>query len=110
MTDGARAFREQPPHGSLAEEAAKLAEVAQQWLRDRSAPGAAEGGDAADDPWAAATDGHDTAPECRTCPICRARRFVRNLDPEVLAHLSDAAASVSAAVQAMSKKREDRPR
>ena len=110
MTDGARASwsaAEPPPHGSLAEEAAKLAEVAQQWLRDRSAPGAAEAGD---DPWAAATDGHDTAPECRTCPICRARRFVRNVDPEVLAHLSDAAASVSAAVQAMSNKRQDRPR
>jgi hypothetical protein len=36
---------------------------------------------------------------------------MRNLDPEVLAHLSDAAASVSAAVQAMSNtKRPDRSR
>jgi hypothetical protein len=103
----------QPPHGSLAEEAAKLADVAQLWLKARSA-GAGGGGsteDRADDPWAAATDdatrpAHDgEAPECRTCPICRARRFANNLDPEVLGHLSDAVASLGAAMAALSRSR-----
>lgn len=91
-----------PPHGSLAEEAAKLAEVAQLWLRDRT-------GHAADDPWAEATapDASGEPPECRTCPVCRAKRFVRDVNPEVLEHLSDAAASLASAVAAMSSK--DRP-
>jgi hypothetical protein len=73
-----------PPHGSLAEEAVKLAEVAQLWLRDRS------GHSDPDDPWAAATAADDGPPECRTCPVCRATRFVRDMNPEVLDHLSEA--------------------
>ena len=107
MTEGARAFRpEPPPHGSLADEAAKLADAAQAWLRARSTS-AGETGRAgrADDPWAAATDHDDTAPECRTCPICRARRFARSVDPEVLGHLSDAVASLGAAMAALSRNR-----
>ena len=123
MTEGARdvgGARPGPsPHGSLAEEAAKLADVAQLWLKARSAgagPGwGARTGDggagSAGDPWGAATDdatrpAHDgTAPECRTCPICRARRFAGNLDPEVLGHLSDAVASMGAAIAAFSRNR-----
>ena len=93
MTEGAREY---PPVGSLADEATKLADVAQDWLRARSLAG---------DPWAAATGHPDGAPECRTCPICRARRFVRSLDPEVLGHLSDAVGSLGAAVAAMSRNR-----
>jgi hypothetical protein len=90
-----------PPNGSLAEEAVKLAEVAQLWLRDRS------GHSDPDDPWAAATAADDGPPECRTCPVCRATRFVRDMNPEVLDHLSEAAASLAAAVAAMGSK--DRP-
>jgi hypothetical protein len=125
MTEGARDFggarRDLPPHGSLAEEAAKLADVAQLWLNARSAgaawgaPGAGAGA-REEDPWGAATDdatatgpAHEgtpgTAPECRTCPICRARRFADNLDPEVLGHLSDAVASMGAAVAAFGRNR-----
>lgn len=94
-----------PPHGSLAEEAVKLAEVAQLWLRDRSGRAT----DDTDDPWAAATaeEVGDGPPECRGCPVCRARRFVREMNPEVLEHLSEAAASLAAAVAAMSSR--DRP-
>jgi hypothetical protein len=106
VTEGARAFRpEPPPHGSLADEAAKLADVAQAWLRARAASGPSGGAGRADDPWAAATDHDDTAPECRTCPICRARRFARSVDPEVLGHLSDAVASLGAAMAALSRNR-----
>jgi hypothetical protein len=94
-----------PPHGSLAEEAVKLAEVAQLWLRDRTGRAT----DDTDDPWAEATapDAADEPAECRTCPVCRAKRFVRDVNPEVLEHLSDAAASLASAVAAMSAK--DRP-
>lgn len=83
------------PHGTLAEEVAKLAEAAQQWLGERSSAGLG-------DVWAAATAGGD-APECRGCPVCRARRLLAGVNPEVLEHLSDAAASLSAAVRAMGK-------
>ena len=110
MTENARSSAV-PPHGSLAEEAVKLAEVAQLWLRDRS--GGASTDPASDDPWAAATaedasgEHADGPPECRGCPVCRARRFVRDMNPEVLDHLSEAAASLAAAVAAMGQK--DRP-
>ena len=97
MTDSARTY-DHLPHGTLAEEAAKLAEVAQQWLGERSAGGLGGLGDV----WADATD--DGAPaECRTCPICRAKRMLAGLNPEVFEHLADAATSLSAAVRAMSK-------
>jgi len=125
MTEGARDFGRpaEEPHGSLAEEAAKLADVAQLWLKAHSSgagfrTGGSSGGgtgDRADDPWGAATDDatpptHDgEAPECRTCPICRARRFANNLDPEVLGHLSDAVASMGAAVAALSRNRKTGP-
>ena len=100
----------QPPVGSLADEAAKLAEVAQGWLRARAvaaaaAAAASQRAGRAGDPWAAATDPVHTAPECRTCPICRARRFARSLDPQVLGHLSDAVGSLGAAAAAMSRTR-----
>ena len=96
MTERARPF-DKVSHGSLAEEAGRLAEAAQQWLGQRAAPGG-------DDVWADAvtsdSDGH--APECRTCPICRARRLMAGVNPEVMGHLSQAAAALAAAVRAMS--------
>ena len=107
MTEGARTYRgpwgDEPPHGSLADEAVKLADAAQGWLRARSATGGAQSGP---DAWAAATDHVGTAPECRTCPICRARRFAGSLDPEVLGHLSDAVGSLGRAVAAFSRNRQ----
>ena len=91
------------PNGSLAEEAVKLADAAHLWLRARSATGGAGSGA---DPWAAATDHVGTPAECRTCPICRARRLARSLDPEVLGHLSDAVGSLGRAVAAFSRNRQ----
>ena len=98
MTEQARSS-DHHPHGTLGEEAAKLAEMAQQWLADRST---ADLGDV----WREATS-DDLPPECRTCPICRARRILAGLSPEVFEHLSDAAVSLSAAVRAMSKDGKD---
>jgi Family of unknown function (DUF5304) len=95
MTDGAEHSAHHPPHGSIGEEAVKLAEAVQEWLGDRTGRGAA-------DAWAAATaPGAFEAPECRVCPVCRAMHFVHNLQPDVFAHLAEAAASLSAAVRAM---------
>jgi hypothetical protein len=86
----------------MAEEAAKLADVVHLWLRDRSAAAAAASAAAGA---AGAADDAVPAAECRTCPVCRARRLAASLDPEVLAHLSDAAASLGAAVRAASRRR-----
>jgi len=94
MTEHARSF-DDAPHGTLAEEAVKLAAVAQQWLGERSMGGLG-------DVWADATSEGQPA-ECRTCPICRAKRLLAGLSPEVFEHLSDAAVSLSAAVRAMGK-------
>jgi hypothetical protein len=114
MTEGARAWPQddeppqppQPPLGSLADEAVKLADAAQLWLRARSATGGPGGAGGSADPWAAATDHVGTPAECRTCPICRAKRFARSLDPEVLGHLSDAVGSLGRAVAAFSRNRQ----
>lgn len=87
-------------HGSLGEEAARLAEAVQDWLR-----GAARGGEAADaadaaDAWADATAPPRTpSPECLVCPVCQLLRLVRSARPEVFEHLSDAAASLTAALR-----------
>lgn len=83
------------PHGSIAEEAARLADVAQQWLAQRSARSAGTG-----DVWSEATAGSEPT-ECRTCPLCRARRMVGDLNPEVLDNLSAAVASLVAAARAV---------
>ena len=82
MTERARPF-DHVPHGSLAEEATRLAEAAQQWLGERAAPG---GHDVWADAVTSEPDGRP--PECRTCPICRARRLMAGVNPEVIAHLS----------------------
>jgi hypothetical protein len=94
MTDGAQTSNHHP-HGSIGEEAVKLAEAVQDWLGERTGGGAS-------DAWAAATapDAFETA-ECRVCPICRAMHFVSSMQPDVFAHLADAATSLAAAVRAM---------
>jgi len=94
MTDGAKT-QDHHPHGSIGEEAVKLAEAVQDWLGERAGRGASGA-------WAAATapDAFDSA-ECRVCPLCRAMHFVATMQPEVFAHLSDAATSLAAAVRAM---------
>jgi hypothetical protein len=101
MVDGAQSYDGGPPHGSIGEEAGKLAEAVQEWLGRRT-------GREPRDVWAAATSvlEDDHAPECRVCPLCRAMRFFSSVNPQVAEHLSDAAASVSAAMRAMAEDRE----
>ena len=73
-------------HGSLGEEAARLAEAVQEWVHDAARSGGTSMG-----------DGPGT--ECTGCPACRLLRVVRSAQPEVYAHLADAAASLSAALR-----------
>jgi hypothetical protein len=86
-------------HGSLGEEAARLAEAVQQWLhglpdRGRTAGAAQEGRQAAGE-----HEAGSVLPECLLCPTCQLLRMVRTARPEVYAHVADAAASLSAALR-----------
>ena len=74
-----------PPVGSAAEEAARLFAAAEEWVRTRA------GGH---------LDGLATgAPECSVCPVCQGISAVRQVRPETVEHLLDAAASFVAAVR-----------
>lgn len=74
-----------PPVGSAAEEAARLLAAAEQWVRARA------GGH---------LDGLATgAPECTVCPVCQGISAVRQVRPETVEHLLDAAASLVAALR-----------
>ena len=77
-----------PDVGSAAEEAARLLAAAEQWARDR--------GSAVLHSEHLATG----APECTVCPLCAAVGALRNVHPDVVTHLLEAARSVVAAVQA----------
>lgn len=96
MADSARSYGERPPHGTMAEEAVKLAEVAHLWLVSRAA--AAE-----ENVWAEATRPDAQPPECTGCPYCRVRRALGNVSPEVYGHLGDAVGSLAAALRALAK-------
>ena len=75
-------------HGTLGEEAAKLAEAVQEWLHDH----------------AAADESRVSGPaECQTCPACQLLRLVRSARPEVYGHLADAASSLSAALRELTR-------
>ena len=84
-------------HGTLHEEAGRLAEILEAWLA-----GARQSASA----WAAAQpagpsgsgEGLQSA-ECCICPICRLLAMLRGVRPETYEHLLDAAASLLAALR-----------
>jgi hypothetical protein len=91
--------------GSLGEEAAKLLGALSGWAREHAGD-AGEGlsGLAAQ----AAASAHDLnehlatgAAECTVCPVCRTVHAVRQLSPEVTAHLTSAMASLAQAAAAV---------
>ena len=98
MPENARSYGT-PPHGSMAEEAAKLVEVAHLWLASQS--GRSTGGDV----WAEATAEDHVPAECRGCPICRVRRVLSDVSPEVYDHLAEAVSAVGAAIRALDSSR-----
>jgi hypothetical protein len=63
--------------GSLAEEAAKLFNAAEEWWHEHAPQGALHAG-----------------PECRVCPVCQVLALVRNAQPELFEHLAEAASSL----------------
>ncbi|KRF36280.1 hypothetical protein [Nocardioides sp. Soil805] len=91
-----------PEVGSLAEETAKLLGALSGWAREHGADAAHGTSGLADhlvDQVAGAAhqvgEHLDTgAPECTVCPICRTVHAVRQLSPEVKAHLAVAASSL----------------
>ncbi len=96
--DGAR----DPEVGSLAEETAKLLGALSGWAREHGADvgqGASGLADHLVDQVSSAAHQVDEhlatgAPECTVCPICRTVHAVRQLSPEVKAHLAVAASSL----------------
>lgn len=100
--------------GSLGDEAAKLLGALSGWAREH----AGEAGDGLSGFAAqAAATAHDVnehlatgAAECTVCPVCRTVHAVRQLSPEVTAHLGAAVASLAqaaAAIMATPVPRED---
>lgn len=87
-----------PPVGSLAEEAAKLAEALQDFTRNRGSG------------WARTADAHlaTGSAECRLCPVCRLIALARDTGPEVADHLADATASLLQAVRVVAEGYRDR--
>lgn len=91
--------------GSLGEEAAKLLGALAGWAREHGV----EAGDGlsglASQAAASAHDLNDHlatgAAECTVCPLCRTVSAVRQLSPEVTAHLSAAATSIAQAAVAL---------
>lgn len=76
------------PHvGTAAEEAARLFAAVEDWARTRA--GGCVG------PEHLATG----APECTVCPICQGVALLRQVSPETVEHLLDAAASLVAALR-----------
>lgn len=94
-----------PPPGSVAQEAALLAEALKDWVaahRDHTA--AAETADTAADgatePGRRPAAAPGAAPECAYCPFCRLVSTLGLSRPDVTGHLLDAFASIVAAVRA----------
>ena len=77
-----------PDVGSAAEEAVRLFAVVEEWARTRASG-------VLDDEHLATG-----SPECRVCPLCQAIGAARNVRPEAVEHLLDAAASFVAALRA----------
>lgn len=100
--DGEPAGEDTPEVGSLAEETAKLLGALSGWAREHGADvgqGASGLADHLVDQVTTAAHQVDEhlatgAPECTVCPICRTVHVVRQLSPEVKAHLAVAASSL----------------
>lgn len=100
--DGEPTGDDAPEVGSLAEETAKLLGALSGWAREHGADVGHEAGGLADhlvDQVTTAAHQVDEhlatgSAECTVCPICRTVHVVRQLSPEVKAHLAVAASSL----------------
>ena len=90
--------------GSVAEEAAKLLSVLQDWAKESghhqaSAASQVVGGLAESMRGLGDSIGH--GPDCKYCPVCQVINVVRETSPEVRQHLAIAANSMLQAMQGM---------
>jgi hypothetical protein len=87
-----------PDVGSLAEETAKLLGALNGWAREQGSGLGESVAGLSDHAMTAAHDLNDHlatgSAECTVCPVCRTVHAVRQLSPEVKAHLATAAASL----------------
>ena len=84
----------EPQLGTAAQEAARLFAAVEDWARTRGEAYAAGSG--------AASAGAHAGPAsatCGVCPVCTGIALLRDVRPETVEHLLDAAASVVAAVR-----------
>ena len=72
-----------PENGSVAEEAARLFEALQDWVRRTT-----------DDPSPRIATG---SAECTVCPVCQGLALLRSARPETFAHLAEAMSALVAA-------------
>ena len=91
--------------GALADEAVKLFSALSGWAREHSGVAGEELSGLASDA-ASAVHGVDErhatgSPECPVCPLCRTLHAMRQLSPEVMAHLTSAGASLAQAAVAL---------
>lgn len=91
--------------GSLGEEAAKLLGALSGWARDHAEEASDGLSGLAAHAAGSAQDLNDHlstgSAECTVCPVCRTMHAVRQLSPEVKAHLSSAVSSLAHAAAAL---------
>jgi hypothetical protein len=83
--------------GPLGDEAARLLEALQTWVRGATGNLGAE---------RIATD----SPECRLCPVCLLLSVIRGAQPEVFEHLVEAAGSLALALRTAVEAHDHAPR
>ena len=81
----------EPQLGTAAQEAARLFAAVEDWARTRGEAHAAGSG--------AASAAGPVPTTCGVCPVCTGIALLRDVRPETVEHLLDAAASVVAAVR-----------
>jgi hypothetical protein len=92
----------QEPVGSVAEEAAKLFGALSGWARERGDGASTMAGSMAGSVTHELHEHLSTAsPECAWCPVCRTVAAIREMSPEVRAHLASAASSFMLGVSGM---------
>ena len=92
----------EPQLGTAAQEAARLFAAVEDWARSRGeAHAAGSGAASAAGPAADPAGGQDgpVPTTCGVCPVCTGIALLRDVRPETVEHLLDAAASVVAAVR-----------
>ena len=112
MSDDRSGTPDGDPLGSVGEEAAKLFDALQDWVKESGPAGGHPGGPAAGlgDQWRSvnehmATGGQD----CTYCPLCQVIHKVREASPEVRTHLAVATSSLLQAAATLLEARAPRP-